>query len=270
MLYKFRRLNKHTLDELKNSYLYFANVSTLNDPMEGFYTIFFEKTSYRDRDFWKKLFRHFLTYATKSQINRVSIENFDLEPIIDVVQNCKKVKQWHLQYILMLIFKAFVKFNKIQIEQIYYIKTILFINDEQTINLNFLNTLKFKPSLVSRYLQNMKKDITNEPYVYCFTEHCPISDNAQLMWAYYADCGNGICLEFDDFSLNDWNFRFFKTNKNIYYGECLSFGKIDYTDGAIELQSEISINNDKISLIRKSTDNTEPYKYKSTKWSHER
>ncbi len=73
-MYRFRQINRLLeMDslELKNQYIYFSDLPSLNDPMEGFYNLYWEG----DKILWKNLLRHYILclddfiFVTQSLIN---------------------------------------------------------------------------------------------------------------------------------------------------------------------------------------------------------
>lgn len=261
-LYSFRKLNEHTMDELKNSYLYFSSASSLNDPMEGFYDIFFDKG--KDQFFWRKLFEDFLSKMVKQKLNvkfyenRIEeFKNCKLNEVCDIAnEQSPKVKEWHLKYMLMAIFRAFVEHTQIKNCELKKL-----ISESENINSNLLeliNELKFEENIVSKYLQDMKKRIIDDYYVRSFTEN---DETNKIMWSHYGGGGSGICLEFNV------NLNGIQTSEGR-----LKFENIKYEiDIKHEIESLIETK-DKIKLIRKYHDSDEMdlYKRKFISWEYEK
>lgn len=182
-LYRFRPLNTHTIDELKNSYLYFSAIDKLNDPMECFYQLFFNEKE----ELYKKLFRHFIKNI-HSDSDKYS--NFDnLDSWID--ENLQET-------IISLINKG------------------LWAEDLKPALINVYIKYYGKQSSIKRkintYIKELKKLVINERLVCSFSKldnsDCiDLSNNEILMWAHYAGGHSGICLEFSKIIAQDREFE---------------------------------------------------------------
>ena len=60
-VYRYRSCDARNKEDLKNSVIYFANLSELNDPMEGFIDIYFKG----DHVIWRNLFRNYIRFTGK-------------------------------------------------------------------------------------------------------------------------------------------------------------------------------------------------------------
>lgn len=217
-LYRFRPLNNYTIDELKNSYLYFATIDSLNDPMECFYKLFFKE----NKELYENLFKHFLAVIylvdIESKLNGketfkkdIATKIFELENetfkhladkwiidtnITDIIQEIENKEIWEnkLKKYLMTIYNKFYHNN---------------------------NNCEYR---VIEYIKQLKKFVINELLVCCFYKpssdlmrSCRLSNNEILMWAHYAGRHSGICMEFSDIKAQDAELQSKLRHKDISY-----------------------------------------------------
>ena len=81
-VYRYRSCDARNKEDLKNSVIYFANLSELNDPMEGFIDIYFKG----DHVIWRNLFRNYI----RSLFYEYLWQNISLELTNDIY-----IPQWH-------------------------------------------------------------------------------------------------------------------------------------------------------------------------------
>lgn len=218
LLYRFRRLNTHTIDELKNSYLHFSTIDSLNDPMECFYRLLFCERENENTDLYKNLFKHFLTTMRLVSIDfalnnkesfrkdlvkkafkiKKGIKIFDdIDKWVD--ENCKSTID-SLMY--RQVWESEIKEHLIEIYNRFYRH-----NDNN-------RELKFAKSRVAEYLSQLRKFAISELIVCCFYKPKDdlimgetLKENEILMWAHYADGHSGICMEFSEIKAQDINFN---------------------------------------------------------------
>lgn len=169
-LYRFRKLNNHTLDELKKSYLYFSTIDRLNDHMECFYRLFFNESA----DLYKNLFKHFLKNmhddAKDNDLDRWISENLN-EIIRRLADNHNGIWVENLSDSLI---SAYIKRYGRQ------------------------GNIKSK---VAKYIKGIRKLVINERLICSFSKiggSATLNDGEILMWAHYADGHSGICMEFSE------------------------------------------------------------------------
>ena len=73
-LYKFRSNYKYIKEELQEEYLYFAEPSELNDPLEGFIKLYWKG----DLVLWKNLLKHYL-YTLANTVVQIAIDDKIIE-----------------------------------------------------------------------------------------------------------------------------------------------------------------------------------------------
>lgn len=209
-LYRFRPLNTHTIDELRNSYLYFSTIDKLNDPMECFYRLFFRG----EADLYSNLFKHFLAVMRLVSID--STLNGEESFRKDIATKAFKIKKDDK------IFKDIDEW----VDKNYQ-NTCKSLENKQIWKNEIINILKeiyerFYPQdnrhiefKIAEYLEQLRKFAIKELFVCCFSKFEPtnerdcinLSDNEILMWAHYASGHSGICLEFSKIIAQDRGFE---------------------------------------------------------------
>ena len=214
--YRFRRLNTHTIDELKKSYLYFSTIDSLNDPMECFYRLSFCERENENTDLYKNLFKHFLATMRLVSIdfaldNKESFRKdlvkkaFKIRKGIKIFNDIDKwVNENYCQNIIRPLINHQVWENKIKQHLIEIYKQFYENSNKE---------LKFAESRVAEYLAQLRKFAISELIVCCFSmfeatnnRDYILSKDEILMWAHYADGHSGICLEFSEIKAQDTNF----------------------------------------------------------------
>ena len=216
--YRFRPLNNHTIDELKNSYLYFSTIDKLNDPMECFYRLFFKG----EAKLYENLFKHFIavmhlanidTKINSKEIFRKDIVtkifefneeifkdlDFDnrkkcIKNIIDSLKD-KEVWESEIKEILKEVYRQFYPQDN---------------NSER---------VEFR---VMEYLTQLRKFAIKDLLVCCFSKFKPtndmdLSNDEILMWVHYASGYSGICMEFSNIIAQDNNLQNKLEHKEIDY-----------------------------------------------------
>lgn len=200
-LYRFRPLNTHTIDEIRNSYLYFSTIDKLNDPMECFYRLFFNE----GMELYGNLFKHFLAVMHLADIDTKlngkesfrkdivkNVFEFDeaifkgldfdnrKERIRDIIDSLKNREVWENE----------IKENLIKVYRRFYPQ-------------DSSERVEFR---AMKYFTQFRQFVVSELLVCCFSKFEPtnerncmdLSNNEILMWAHYASGHSGICLEFDE------------------------------------------------------------------------
>ncbi len=216
LLYRFRPLNTHTIDELKKSYLYFSTIDGLNYHMEHFYLLFFDE----DEKFYKNLFKHFLAVmcivSLDSKLNGkesfkkdLARQVFEFDKDIEIFRNVN-LDRWideHCQDIIRSLANSQIWENKIK-EHLIKIYKKYYCKDSND------NARKYAESRVIEYLAQIRKFTISELIVCCFYKSKDslnygrkiLKENEILMWAHYASGHSGICLEFSDIIKSNTNF----------------------------------------------------------------
>lgn len=219
-LYRFRPLNTHTIDELRNSYLYFSTIDKLNDPMECFYRLFFNENA----ALYENLFKHFLAVMHLADIDTklngkesfrkdIAKNVFELhketfkgldfdsrkERIRDIIDSLKNREVWENE----------IKENLKEVYRRFYPQ-------------DSSERVEFR---VMEYFTQFRQFVVNELLVCCFSKFEPtnerncidLSNNEILMWAHYASGHSGICLEFSKIIAQDEDLQDKLKHKDIEY-----------------------------------------------------
>lgn len=135
IIYKFRPTNNHTIDELKNNYLYFSGKDNLNDPEEGKLLLLSES------DFDATVINNWLNSNLKNYLPFISSFSEECNP-----------NMFHKYGDICLFFQTYY-FNK---------KLCLRIKDGDNINFRPLQKIKYQknnPVLFSQSYNEIKNNL---------------------------------------------------------------------------------------------------------------
>lgn len=246
-LYRFRRLNTHTIDELRNSYLYFSTIDKLNDPMECFYRLFFKG----EANLYSNLFKHFLSVMHLADIDTKlnGKESFRK----DIVKNVFEFDE--------AIFKGLDFDNrKERIRDIIDSLKNREVWENEIINILKEVYRRFYPQdsservefRVMKYFTQFRQFVVSELLVCCFSDfestnerNCmDLSNNEILMWAHYASGHSGICLEFSDIVVQDTNLQNKIKHKDIDYEKSENYNvkNLQFSVGLALTNGDIKMN----------------------------
>lgn len=221
-LYRFRPLNTHTKDELKNSYLYFSTIDKLNDPMECFYRLFFDENA----ALYENLFKHFLAVMHLVSIDSTlnGKETFRKDIVKNVFEFNEETfkgldfdsRKECIRGIIDSLKNRAVSENEIK-ENLIKVYGRFYPQDSS-------ERAKFR---VMEYLTQFRQFVVSELLVCCFSKFeltnkrdcIVLSDNEILMWAHYASGHSGICLEFSEIRAQDENLQNKLKCKDIDYAQ---------------------------------------------------
>ncbi|WP_417573400.1 DUF2971 domain-containing protein [Phascolarctobacterium faecium] len=239
MIYRFRSCRSiNEYKELLNREVYFSDLQSLNDPMEGVNNIYWNG----DKIVWVKFFRVFAEYylnntnknikqEIKENIKSSFINDIDLKVLIDNIINVK-VNQVGLKNILFYVcFILERQDNNVFNNEEFHIASrdklvSLLVNaikrdgmKEYLDNLNpereISNLIPIGSSdfynRIDKFIEEIISNVSRKFYVACFTTEYSNSS----MWGIYADSHRGVCLMFEDNTMN-------------CYEEEMEYKKIDY------------------------------------------
>lgn len=202
-IYRFRPLNKYTFDELKKSYLYFSKIEQLNDPMEGFFRLFF---SNEPIEVYENLFKHFLATMYVVQLDTAlnNKETFRKDIAKNIFSSNLADILRHIDFNTWITsnIRQYIQDNIAEIAE-NDLKNIL-----NRIYRDFYNN-ETPQSRIDKYIKQIKKFVINEVLTCSFSK----TYESTLMWSHYADKHSGICIEFDDIS--EMQHISFNNNNNI-------------------------------------------------------
>lgn len=185
-MFKYAPINSYTLRNLHNNQIYFNNALNFNDPFDTFHPYELKKLS---NDKFVSLF----CKSTKREFNQKHLLEILDKSISkkDLIEFCKK----HIDY--------FFDFEKLANDEPNIDKTELLNQieklDETTKEFIDIIGDLFSPlmskmnSFIEQRINDLRLEKLSKIGVCCFSKN----NTNLLMWAHYADCHKGICLEFD-------------------------------------------------------------------------
>ena len=232
-LYKYSPINQYSLKNLKNNQLFFSHPWRFNDPFDTKHKI---STSTLSSEHLSKLFARFI---------QDGIRALQFEQLLDKTISRNEFLSFCNFYFTQLVPSS----PDLDVKRTMFLKEL---TDQVKISQElFKENLNGISTVITSSIQNMlassmtvvREEMFNKVGVCCFSEN---HDNL-LLWSYYSEGHNGVCLEFD-------------TSKEPF----TKVKKVNYVEDAP------IINLDEVYSDNDSTESIEKFLCQKAKaWSHE-
>ncbi|MGR3809769.1 DUF2971 domain-containing protein [Jiulongibacter sp. NS-SX5] len=181
-IYQYQSFNEYSLQNLKNSEIYFNSPLNFNDPYDCLHTVKYDE----------------LSIELLSNLHGKAMKNSELIGLTRRLLNFEISKPELILYFSLLYDNSVDKGNKNASGKSEYILQLTSALEDES-NFKELNKQEIKKvtitsqKTVERTLNSFQNEMVHEHGVSCFTE----INNDILMWAYYSQGHKGLCLEFD-------------------------------------------------------------------------
>lgn len=185
-MFKYSPINTYSLRNLQNSQIYFNNPLSFNDPFDTFHPANLSEIS---NDKFVELY---------CKINKRKFSKNDLIGILNKSiskQDFYRFCEEHIDYIFDFKQENENQIFKNKFDFLNQLKNIDETKNDFIENLSILfSSVKLSlQSTIQKTLYNIRQEKFSKIGISCFSKN----NNNLLMWSYYADGHQGICLEFD-------------------------------------------------------------------------